>query len=111
MGALASEAEPRTWARSVGRVGTLARGLVFPVIGLSLLTAAVRQNPREARGFGQALADLASTPYGHFWLAFVAAGLFAYGFYMFVAALYAEIPSVDASKDRSVLINAQKRVG
>jgi hypothetical protein len=90
--ACTSAGRQQTWARLVGRIGTMARGLVFPVIGASLVSAAFERDPREARGFGQALHEIAHTPFGEFSGAFVAAGLFAYGGYMLFAARYADVP-------------------
>jgi len=78
--------------RRVARVGVFARGLVFPVIGLSLITAAIRGNAGEADGFGEALGELARQPFGTALLAFVAAGLMAYAVHLFFVARYGHLP-------------------
>jgi hypothetical protein len=43
-----------TWAMRVGRLGFAARGIVFGIIGVFLLQAAVQAQPGEARGTGGA---------------------------------------------------------
>jgi hypothetical protein len=78
--------------RRVARVGVFARGLVFPVIGSSLVAAALRRDPRQADGFGDALATLARTPLGVGLLIFVAAGLLAYGIHLFFVARWGYLP-------------------
>lgn len=79
-------------ARPIARIGIGARGLVFPIIGLSLMVAAVRRQPGQAESFGDALRELSSQPFGEFLLAFVAAGLLAYGLYLLSIARYGRIP-------------------
>jgi hypothetical protein len=79
--------------RALGRLGQLARGLVFPVIGMSLVIAAVRARPSEASNMGEALGELARAPLGDLVLVVVAVGLFAYGLYQAVLARHAELPS------------------
>jgi hypothetical protein len=76
------------WATRLGRLGFAARGVAFAIIGGSLVLAAIRANPQEARGLDGALATLASQPFGPWLLGTVAAGLLAYGLYMFVEACY-----------------------
>lgn len=80
-------------SRRIARVGVLARGLVFPVIGASLIAAALAHDPGQAEGFGDALGRFASGPFGTFTLAFVAAGLFAYGLHAFFIARYGSLPA------------------
>jgi hypothetical protein len=72
----------------LGRCGYAALGVVFGLVGLFLVVAALRHNPHEARGLGGALADLLQQPYGHVLLAVVALGLIAYGCYALVQARY-----------------------
>jgi hypothetical protein len=78
--------------RALGRLGQAARGLVFPVIGISLVVAAVRARPSEASNMGEALRELASAPLGDAVLVLVAIGLFAYGLYQAVLARYVALP-------------------
>lgn len=62
--------------------------MVSSVIGVFLIRAARRYDPSEAAGLGEALAALASRPFGPWGLAIVAAGLTAYGIYLMVKARY-----------------------
>lgn len=85
-----SELNPRhaAWAVRVSKLGILARGAVFVMIGAFLVQAALTANPRRAHGLDGALETLASQPYGMVLLALAAAGLVAYAVYMAVEARY-----------------------
>lgn len=65
-----------------------ARGIVFAVIGIFLIQAAIHSNASEARGIGAALAALLEQPFGRWLLGFVAFGLIAYSVYCVVEARY-----------------------
>lgn len=87
--------KPRQWALYSGRVGYAARGLVLLIVGGFLVQAAWTTDPRQARGLGAALEALEGQPFGAWILAAVAAGLFAYGVYMMVAARYLRLLAAD----------------
>jgi hypothetical protein len=72
----------------VGRVGTVARGVVFGIIGYLLLRAAIDHDPEKAGGLADALATLQRQPYAPVLLGGVALGLAAYGAYQLVKARY-----------------------
>jgi hypothetical protein len=72
----------------LGRFGYAALGVVFSIIGIFLVVAAVQHNPHEAKGLDSALQTLAQQPFGPFLLGIVALGLVAYGVYSFVEARY-----------------------
>lgn len=78
----------RAFAIRAGQVGLTARGVVFGIIGIFLIQAALRARPEEARGLSGALRALEQQPYGPYVLGAVALGLVAYGLYMFVEARY-----------------------
>jgi hypothetical protein len=80
-----------TWATRSGQLGYAARGIVYAVIGGFFILAALRFDPNQAVGFGQALAELAQQPYGPWLLALVALGVFCYGVYSLVQARYRRI--------------------
>lgn len=82
-------AEHRLLVMRVARVGIAARGLVFPVIGISLIAAALAADASQAYGIAGALHDIARQAYGRILLGVVAAGLVAYGTHMFFMARYA----------------------
>ena len=81
----------RNWVVRIGRAGLAARGVVFGIIGLFLLLAALRTDPGEARGLGGALQALEQQPFGPWLLGVVAIGLMAYGIYELVRARYRRI--------------------
>lgn len=83
--------EMRAWVVRVGRAGLAARGVVFGIIGIFLLLAALRTDPGEARGLGGALQALEQQPFGPWLLGVVAVGLMAYGIYELVRARYRRI--------------------
>jgi hypothetical protein len=79
------------WLGPVARAGLGARGVVFLIIGGFLVLAALRARPEEAKGVGDALATLATQPFGTALLLIVALGLCAYGLYEVIKARYREI--------------------
>jgi hypothetical protein len=87
----ALRSELRRWTVRFGRVGHVARGAVFVVIGTALVRAALTTNPREAKGFAEALAEIASQSFGMVLLALVATGLFAYGAFLMGTAKYRKL--------------------
>jgi hypothetical protein len=85
------EPRRRHGVEQVSRFGIAARAVVFAIVGVFLVRAALDANPREARGLGAALATLAQQPYGTVLLGVVAAGLVAYAVYLFLQARYRRI--------------------
>ena len=72
----------------VGRIGTVARGIVFGIIGYLLLRAALDHDPQRAGGLADALQTLQRQPQAPLLLGAVALGLAAYGAYQLVKARY-----------------------
>jgi hypothetical protein len=70
----------------LGVVGSVARGVVFGLAGVFVITAALDFNPHKARGIDQALRKLADTPAGPWLLVTVAVGLLMFGLYGFAEA-------------------------
>jgi uncharacterized protein DUF1206 len=68
--------------------GHLARMIVFGLVGVFLIKAAVDFNPQQAVGLDGALAKLANQSYGSVLLGVVAAGLVAFGLYSLADARY-----------------------
>ena len=79
------------WATRVGVVGHLARMVVFTLIGIFLIRAAIQYDPNEAIGLDGALRKVAAADYGTYLLGLVAAGLAAYGLFCLVQARYREV--------------------
>jgi hypothetical protein len=76
------------WATRLGRIGYVARGIVFAIIGIFVVQAARMGDAARARGFDGALAALSRQPYGWLLLAIVAAGLIAFGIYSILGAFW-----------------------
>ena len=74
--------------KRAGRLGFVARGIVFLIVGYFLFRAALEYDPNMAKGTGQALSFLQEGSYGPYILGAVAIGLVAYGVFMFVKARY-----------------------
>ncbi len=69
-------------ATRIAQVGIAARAMVFGIIGVFLIQAAVDYDPNKVRGISGTLTVLRQQPYGRWLLATVAVGLLAYGGYM-----------------------------
>ncbi len=80
--------EERRLVVRVGRIGHVARGVVFGIIGVLLMRAALAHDARGAGGLGVALQTLERQPYAPVLLGIVALGLAAYGAYEVVKARY-----------------------
>jgi hypothetical protein len=65
----------------LGRVGGIARGIVFATAGVFLVVAAVNAQPGQAKGIDSSLRQLAATPGGPWLLVIVAVGLIMFGLY------------------------------
>ncbi len=81
----------RRWIGRVGTVGYIARGVVFGLVGIFLVKAAIDFNPRAAVGLDGALAKLVHHSYGPVILGLVAAGLIAFAAYSLSDARYRRI--------------------
>jgi Domain of Unknown Function (DUF1206) len=81
----------REWIEWIGSFGHLARMVVFGLVGVFLIKAAIDYNPNNAVGLDGALAKIAHASYGPFLLGIVAAGLIAFGVYSLSDARYHRI--------------------
>jgi len=71
----------RKWIVRLGRFGTVARGVVFTLVGVFLFMAAYQHDASRAQGIDGVLTALLHQPYGPWLLGVVAAGLIAFGIY------------------------------
>jgi hypothetical protein len=76
----------RKWGGRAGVLGHVARFVVFGLIGVFLVKAAIDYKPKDAIGLDGALQKLVHASYGPFLLGLTAAGLIAYGIYCLVDA-------------------------
>ncbi len=87
------EMPPRVkeWISRLGTIGHLARMIVFGLVGIFLIKAAIDYNPGAAVGLDGALAKIVHRSYGPFLLGIVAAGLVAFALYSLSDARYRRI--------------------
>jgi hypothetical protein len=81
----------RMWITGIGMFGHLARMVVFGLIGIFLIRAAVDYSASKAVGLDGALAKLANHSYGSYLLGIVATGLIAFALYSLSDARYRRI--------------------
>lgn len=86
--------ESERWAIPISRFGMAARGVVFAIIGIFFVRAALQHDPSEAAGTGESLRAILSRPHGSLMLGIVGAGLIAYGVYQSIHARYGRIATV-----------------
>jgi hypothetical protein len=92
---LALTSPARRWVGPIARIGFVARGVVFVLIGGFLVLAAIDANPGEAHGLGGVLRALQQQPYGWALLALTALGLFLFGMFQFIVARFRRIDAPD----------------
>jgi hypothetical protein len=83
--------EIKKWIARLGTIGHLARMVVFGLVGIFLIKAAVDYNPNAAVGLDGALAKIVHHSYGPVLLGIVAAGLIAFALYSLSDARYRKI--------------------
>ncbi len=77
--------------KQLGRVGTVARGLVFALVGVLVVAAAWTHDASKAGGLDEALKTLRDQAYGPYLLAFAALGLMIFGVYGLAEARYRRV--------------------
>lgn len=75
----------------LGRIGTIARGLVFALVGILVVSAAWTVDPNRAGGIDAAFRTLLSQPYGQVLGIAAAIGLIAFGVYGLAEARYRRV--------------------
>jgi hypothetical protein len=76
------------WA---GRIGMVARGIIFAILGFFVLQAALHVDPKQAKGLDGALQALANQPYGPWLLGAVALGLVFFGVFSALCARWMKV--------------------
>jgi hypothetical protein len=99
---LKCDARTAAWAGALARLGYFGRGLAMLPAGAFMLAAGWHARASEARSLGGALQALLEQPFGEAVLAFVSAGLMAFGAFAFVEAWYRPIrPDAGLAAGRS----------
>ena len=78
----------RSTVITLGKVGYIARGIVFALVGILVVAAAVTFDPDKARGMDAALRQVAAQPYGPWLLSLMALGLMCFGAYSLAESRY-----------------------
>jgi hypothetical protein len=71
----------RRAVKLLGMTGTIARGLVFALVGVLVIDAAVTHKPSESGGIDKALLTLRDQPFGEILMLLAALGLVIFGIY------------------------------
>ena len=87
------------WIGPLGRFGLAARGVVFGLIGVFLVSAAVQTNAQQAVGLSGALRTLNQQPYGRWLTGIAAAGLLCFGIFMLAKAGFRYIAPQDEDEE------------
>lgn len=81
----------RHCASWIGRIGEFARGVIYITMGVVLAFAGLRNDASNVVGLGGAMRAASDEAFGTAALATIAAGLVAYGLFMFLEARYRRI--------------------
>ncbi len=77
--------------RALGAFGCVARSIVFVLVGVFILKAAVLSDAKQAKGLDAVFRAVASPAYGAWLLALLAFGLICYGLYCLLEARYRDL--------------------
>lgn len=86
----------RWWATHLGRVGVTSRGVVFTIVGMLIVAAALYLDPQRSSGMDGALLELSKQPYGRLLLSVVALGLMVFGLFSVMCARWMRLPSKES---------------
>jgi len=77
--------------RALGAVGCVARAVVFVLVGVFVLKAAVLSSAKQVKGLDAVFRSVASSAYGSWLLTVLASGLLCYGLYCLLEARYRDL--------------------
>ncbi len=83
--------QEKDWAMKLGQWGYGARGVIFALIGVFIMQAALTLDPKKAQGLDGALAALSHQAYGPLLLGVVALGLIAFGVFSVLCARWYKV--------------------
>jgi hypothetical protein len=84
-------APTRRTMRWLGQVGYVTKAVAYGIVGVLVVTAAVKYDPEASRGLDAALREVADQPWGTGLLLVVALGLAAYGLFVLAQARYRKV--------------------
>lgn len=73
---------------TVGKIGYIAKGFAYSVLGVLFVVAAVQHDAKESGGLDDALKALLEQPFGHVLVAAIGLGIACFGLYCFGRARY-----------------------
>lgn len=79
------------WAKPLCRFGLISRGVVWCIVGWFFITSALFAKSGKVKGIVDALELLRTYTFGNWLFGIVAAGLFAFGVYSLLEAMYRKI--------------------
>ena len=79
----------------LGRVGTVARGVVFAITGWLVVLAAVNADPEKAGGIDAAFKSLLDKPFGPALVFLLGAGLIVFGVYGLAEAAWRRVTETE----------------
>jgi len=84
-------ARTRRVVKLLGMIGTIARGLVFALVGVLVIDAAVTHKASQSAGIDKALLTLRDQPLGEFLMLVAALGLVVFGVYGLAEARWRKV--------------------
>lgn len=81
----------------MGRVGTVARGIVVAVTGVLVIASAWTSQAKKAGGIDEAFRTFLDQPYGGFLVAGLGVGLMVFGIYGLAEAVWRHVPDGQSS--------------
>jgi hypothetical protein len=81
----------RSFVLALGRVGAVARGLLFTLVGGFMIQAAMQRDPERCEGIEAAWLALLHEPYGRWLLGAVSLGIVAFGLYSMLCARWMRV--------------------
>lgn len=92
------------WVRPICRFGLIARGVVWCIVAWFFITAALSAKSGELKGIVEALDLLRESAYGIWLFGIAAAGLFSFGVYSIIEAIYRQINAdVELTSDSATI--------
>lgn len=89
-------------------VGLVARGVIFLIVGVFFLYAGFTVDPEQAGGLADAISWVRSLPFGAWLYGLAAVGLFAFGGYSVIEALYRRMGTESVAKGKRKAVAALK---